>query len=208
VLYLERREGTQQETDHLLFELVARYVSIVVFNGAKSLIHDALRNLFKRIFLPLKSFLVLLSLRSDQRDAYSYNNSAFTDLYKVQGEDQTLEGYCRQLERSNTNKTVDLSQAPVPGSNGSATSSSYTRDNSRSEKRSARRNRVNQKVFAASLVRPQTQENEEALQREENTLKEIPQRHFLSGTGSIFQPMRSLIINRNAHQADCQQLIY
>ena len=26
VLYLERREGTQQETDRLLFELVARYV--------------------------------------------------------------------------------------------------------------------------------------------------------------------------------------
>ena len=33
-------------------------------------------------------------------------------------------------------------------------------------------------------------------------------RHFLSGTGSIFQPMRGLVINRNAHQADCQQLIY
>ena len=43
-----------------------------------------------------------------QIDAYSYNNSAFTDLYKVQGEDQTLEGYCRQLERSNTNKTVGI----------------------------------------------------------------------------------------------------
>lgn len=37
VLYLERREGTQQETDHLLFELVARYVSIVVFNAVVKL---------------------------------------------------------------------------------------------------------------------------------------------------------------------------
>lgn len=43
-----------------------------------------------------------------QLDAYSYNNSAFTDLYKLQGEDQTLEAYCRQLERSNTNKTVGI----------------------------------------------------------------------------------------------------
>ena len=34
VLYLERREGTEQETDRLLFELVARYVAIVL-----SLIH-------------------------------------------------------------------------------------------------------------------------------------------------------------------------
>ena len=33
----ERREGTQQETDHLLFELVARYVSIVVFNAVVKL---------------------------------------------------------------------------------------------------------------------------------------------------------------------------
>ena len=33
-------------------------------------------------------------------------------------------------------------------------------------------------------------------------------RHFLSGTGSIFQPMRSFVINCNSHQADCQQLIY
>ncbi len=37
VLYLERREGTEQETDHLLFELVARYVSIVVFNAVVKL---------------------------------------------------------------------------------------------------------------------------------------------------------------------------
>ena len=33
-------------------------------------------------------------------------------------------------------------------------------------------------------------------------------RHFLSGTGSIFQPMCGFVINCNAHQADCQQLIY
>lgn len=36
VLYLERREGTEQETDRLLFELVARYVAIVVFNGGET----------------------------------------------------------------------------------------------------------------------------------------------------------------------------
>ena len=37
VLYLERREGTEQETDRLLFELVARYVAIVVFNAVVKL---------------------------------------------------------------------------------------------------------------------------------------------------------------------------
>ena len=37
VLYLERREGTELETDRLLFELVARYVAIVVFNAVVKL---------------------------------------------------------------------------------------------------------------------------------------------------------------------------
>ena len=37
VLYLERREGSEQETDRLLFELVARYVAIVIFNAVVKL---------------------------------------------------------------------------------------------------------------------------------------------------------------------------
>ncbi len=37
VLCLERREGTEQETDHLLLELIARYVSIVIFNAVVKL---------------------------------------------------------------------------------------------------------------------------------------------------------------------------
>ena len=37
VLYLERREGSEQETNRLLFELVARYVAIVIFNAVVKL---------------------------------------------------------------------------------------------------------------------------------------------------------------------------
>ncbi len=44
---------------------------------------------------------------------------------------------------------------------------------------------INQKVFAASLVRPQEQEDAEALQREESTLKEIPQRIVDEAFGSV-----------------------
>ena len=44
---------------------------------------------------------------------------------------------------------------------------------------------INQKVFAASLVRPQTQENEGSASREENTLKEIPQRIVNEAFGSV-----------------------
>lgn len=42
------------------------------FTEPKALIHDAPRNLFKCIFLPLKRFLVLLSLRSDQRGGKNF----------------------------------------------------------------------------------------------------------------------------------------
>ena len=37
VLCLERREGTEQESDHLLLELIARYVAIVIFNAVVKL---------------------------------------------------------------------------------------------------------------------------------------------------------------------------
>lgn len=60
------------------------------------------------MILDIRNEAAVAFLALKQIDAYSYNNSAFTDLYKVQGEDQTLEGYCRQLERSNTNKTVGI----------------------------------------------------------------------------------------------------
>ena len=60
------------------------------------------------VILDIRNEASVAFLALKQLDAYSYNNSAFTDLYKLQGEDQTLEAYCRQLERSNTNKTVGI----------------------------------------------------------------------------------------------------
>ena len=60
------------------------------------------------VILDIRNEAAVAFLALKQLDAYSYNNSAFTDLYKLQGEDQTLEGYCRQLERSNINKTVGI----------------------------------------------------------------------------------------------------
>ena len=41
-------------------------------------------------------------------DAYRYNNDAYTALYKLLGEDQSLEDYCRRLERSAGNRTVGI----------------------------------------------------------------------------------------------------
>ena len=129
------------------------------------------------VILDIRNEAAVAFLALKQLDAYSYNNSAFTDLYKLQGEDQTLEAYCRQLERSNTNKTVGiilcfvLLIVSLVGYY-----FLYMRKRLQNRLNLEQELEINQKVFAASLVRPQEQENAEALQREESTLKEIPQR--------------------------------
>ena len=138
------------------------------------------------VILDIRNEASVAFLALKQLDAYSYNNSAFTDLYKLQGEDQTLEAYCRQLERSNTNKTVGIILCFV------LLIISlvgyyflYMRKRLQNRLNLEQVLEINQKVFAASLLRPQEQENAEALQREESTLKEIPQRIVDEAFGSV-----------------------
>ena len=138
------------------------------------------------VILDIRNEAAVAFLALKQLDAYSYNNSAFTDLYKLQGEDQTIEAYCRQLERSNTNKTVGiilcfvLLIVSLVGYY-----FLYMRKRLQNRLNLEQVLEINQKVFAASLVRPQEQENAEALQREESTLKEIPQRIVDEAFGSV-----------------------
>ena len=138
------------------------------------------------VILDIRNEAAVAFLALKQLDAYSYNNSAFTDLYKLQGEDQTLEGYCRQLERSNINKTVGiilcfvLLIVSLVGYY-----LLYLRKRIQNRLSLEQVLEINQKVFAASLIRPQEQENAEALQREESTLKEIPQRIIDEAFGSV-----------------------
>ncbi len=138
------------------------------------------------VILDIRNEAAVAFLALKQLDAYSYNNSAFTDLYKLQGEDQTLEAYCRQLERSNTNKTVGIILCFV------LLIISlvgyyflYMRKRLQNRLNLEQVLEINQKVFAASLVRPQEQENAEALQREESMLKEIPQRIVDEAFGAV-----------------------
>lgn len=138
------------------------------------------------VILDIRNEAAVAFLALKRLDAYSYNNSAFTDLYKLQGEDQTLEGYCRQLERSNINKTVGiilcfvLLIVSLVGYY-----LLYLRKRIQNRLSLEQVLEINQKVFAASLIRPQEQENAEALQREESTLKEIPQRIVDEAFGSV-----------------------
>ncbi len=63
------------------------------------------------VILDIRNEAAVAFLALKQWDAYTYNNVAYTTLYKLLGEDQSLEAYCLQLERSTTNKTVGIALA-------------------------------------------------------------------------------------------------
>lgn len=56
------------------------------------------------VILDLRNEAAVAFLALKQWDNYSYNNGAYTTLYKLLGEDQSLEYFCRELERSTNNK--------------------------------------------------------------------------------------------------------
>lgn len=125
------------------------------------------------VILDVRNEAAVAFLALKQLDAYSYNNAAYTALYKLLGEDQSIEGYCRQLQRSTTNKTVGiilcilLLAVCLCGYY-----LLYTRKRLMIRLNLEQILEINKKVFDASLVR--TEGSIEALQREEDTLKEIP----------------------------------
>ena len=140
------------------------------------------------VILDIRNEAAVSFLALKQWDAYSYNNAAYTTMYKLLGEDQSLEDYCRQLERSTNNKMVGILLAVILlfvlwlG---------YYILNFR--KRLVDRwnleqvLEINGRVFKASLL-PVT-ETEEMLQREEDTLKEIP----LQIVNSAFDAVNELL---------------
>ena len=108
-------------------------------------------------------------------DAYSYNNKAFTALYKLTGEDQSIEAYCRELESSTSNKIVGIIMCfLLLLSYMIIYYTLYVRKRLNNRYNLEQVLDINKNIFSSSLVR--TEESVEALQREENTLREIPQR--------------------------------
>ncbi len=60
------------------------------------------------VILDIRNEAAVAFLALKRWEEYSYNNSAYTTLYKLLGEDQSLEDYCRELERSTNNKIVSI----------------------------------------------------------------------------------------------------
>ena len=123
------------------------------------------------VVLDIRNEAAVSFLALKQWDDYSYNNAAYTALYKLLGEDQSLEEYCRQLERSTNNKLVAILLTCVLLLVWLAGYYiSYFRKRLVNRWNLEQVLEINEKVFAASL--PPAVETEEVL-RQEN-LMEIP----------------------------------
>ncbi|SHI98746.1 ATP-binding protein [Bacteroides stercorirosoris] len=135
-------------------------------------------NLFNsdfHVILDIRNEAAVAFLALKQWDAYSYNNAAYTTLYKLLGEDQSLEEYCNQLERSTNNKMVGVILfVGLIGLLLLGYYILYIRKRLVNRWNLEQVLEINRQIFTASLT--QVTETEEALQREEETLKAIPQR--------------------------------
>ena len=133
-------------------------------------------------------------------------DSAYTTLYKLLGEDQSLEEYCRQLERSTNNKMVGvilfigLIAMLLLGYY-----ILYIRKRLVNRWNLEQVLEINRQIFAASLI--QVPETEEALQREEDTLKAIPQRIVDEGFDAVnellsIDRLGIAVYNETTHQLE------
>lgn len=135
---------------------------------------DGMFNSDYHVILDIRNEAAVAFLALKQWEEYSYNNAAYTTLYKLLGEDQSLEEYCRKLERSTTNKLVGiilgviLVLALLPGYY-----ILYIRKRLVNRWNLEQVLEINRQVFEASLL--PTPDTEEMLQREENTLRQVPQ---------------------------------
>lgn len=126
------------------------------------------------VILDIRNEAAVAFLALKKWDDYSYNNAAYTTLYKLLGEDQSLEDYCRQLERSTNNKLVSiLLFAALFFTLFLGYYILYFRKRLVNRWNLEQVLEINKQVFTASLL--PASETEEMLQREEDILKNIPQ---------------------------------
>lgn len=136
------------------------------------------------IILDIRNEAAVAFLALKQIDEYNYNNEAYTTLYKLQSEDKSLEAYCIQLKRSTTNKTIGIILCLlliIILFIGYYILSLRKRWINQLHLEQVFE--INQKIFASSLKR--FSNTKEALQREEDTLKDIPQQLVQESFDSI-----------------------
>lgn len=60
------------------------------------------------VILDIRNEAAVAFLALKDLEGYAYNNEGYTSLFKLIGEDNSLEGFCRDLEHSSNNKAVGL----------------------------------------------------------------------------------------------------
>ena len=125
------------------------------------------------VILDIRNEAAVASLALNDWEAYTYNNDAYTALFKLLGEDRSLEEYCLRLKQSTNNKLVGilialllLAALPV------GYYLLYLRRRLQNRWNLEQVLEVNHAIFAASQL--PGADDEEALLREEETLRFIP----------------------------------
>ncbi len=140
------------------------------------------------VILDIRNEAAVSFLALKRWDEYDYNNTAYTTLYKLLGEDQSLEEYCRRLERSTTNRMVGILLALLLlPSLLLGYYILYFRKRLINRWNLEQVLEINEKVFAASML-PVTQV-EDLLRQEENVWREIP----LQIVNSAFDAVNELL---------------
>lgn len=125
------------------------------------------------IIMETRNQAAISFLATKRWDAYTYNNKAFTALYKLYHEDSSLEAFCLDLERSTTNKMVAIALClllVVTYIIGYYIF--YMRKRQADRWNLEQVLEINKQIFSSAIIH--TDEPVEALQKEENALKEIP----------------------------------
>lgn len=65
------------------------------------------------VILDIRNEAAVAFLALKEWDAYAYNNMIYTTLYKLLGEDNSLEYYCRRLEQTSSHKNVGIALAII-----------------------------------------------------------------------------------------------
>lgn len=128
------------------------------------------------VILDIRNEAAVAFLALKQWDDYSYNNGAYTTLYKLLGEDQSLEEFCRELERSTNNKMVSILLVIIL----LVTLCLgyyilYFRRRLVNRWNLEQVLEINKQVFTASVMPVPSNETGEILQQEEDALNDIPQ---------------------------------
>ncbi|MCK9159082.1 MAG: DUF5113 domain-containing protein [Bacteroidaceae bacterium] len=141
------------------------------------------------VILDLRNEAAVAFLALKQLNGYQYNNTAFTDIYKLQSEDHSLATYCNQLKRSTTNKMVGLTICVILFLTFLiGYYLLYLRKRIENRINMNQVFEINKKIYAATLS--QVHQDEEALQLEENALRQIPRRIV----NAAFDPVNEMFV--------------